>query len=213
MTPWELQADELVACNCAYGCPCQFNALPTNGNCEALASFEITKGHYGDTQLDGLRSVTALWWPGPIHEGNGKCLCIVDERADEAQRQGLLRILSGEDTDPGATVWNVFATTMVEVFDPVFKPIEFEVDIEARVGRVFVEGLAESSSEPIRNPVTGDTHRARIDLPHGFEYSLAEMGSSTWKTTGPIEMSFKDCYAQLAHLHLNNHGIVKGAAA
>jgi len=101
---------------------------------------------------------------------------------------------------------------MVEVFDPVFKPIEFEVDVEARVGRVFVDGLAESSSEPIRNPVSGDTHRARIDLPHGFEYSLAEMGSSTWKTTGPIEMSFKDSYAQLAHLHLNNHGIVKGAA-
>ncbi len=208
-----MKADELVACNCAYGCPCQFNALPTHGNCQALASFEITEGHYGDTRLDGLRTVTALWWPGAIHEGNGKCFVIVDERADEAQRQALLTILSGEDTDPGATVWNVFASTMVEVFDPVFKPIEIEVDVEERVGRVLVDGLAESSGEPIRNPVTGDIHRARIDPPHGFEYGLAEMGSATFKTTGPIEMSFKDCYAQFAHIHLNNHGIVKSAAA
>ena len=213
MTPWEMKADELVACNCAYGCPCQFNALPTHGNCQALASFEITEGHYGDTRLDGLRTVTALWWPGAIHEGNGKCFVIIDERADEAQRQALLTILSGEDTDPGATVWNVFASTMVEVFDPVFKPIEIEVDVEERVGRVLVDGLAESSGEPIRNPVTGDIHRARIDLPHGFEYGLAEMGSATFKTTGPIEMSFKDCYAQFAHIHLNNHGMVKSAAA
>lgn len=213
MTPWEIQADELVACNCAYGCPCQFNALPTNGNCEALASFEIKEGHFGDTRLDGLRSVTALWWPGAIHEGGGKALMIIDERADEAQRQALLAILSGEHTDPGATVWNVFASTLDEVFEPIFKTIEIEIDVEARVGRVFVEGLAESSGEPIRNPVTGDTHRVRIDLPHGFEYSLAEMGSATFKTTGPIEMSFKDCYAQFAHIHLNNHGIPERAAA
>ena len=138
---------------------------------------------------------------------------IIDERADEAQRQALLAILSGQDTDPGATVWNVFASTMEEVFDPVFKPIEINVDVEGRVGRVNVEGLAETSGEPIRNPVTGETHRARIDLPQGFEYNLAEMGSATFKTSGPIEMSFKDCYAQFAHIHLNNHGIAKSAAA
>ena len=31
MTPWEIKAKEFVNCNCAYGCPCQFNALPTQG--------------------------------------------------------------------------------------------------------------------------------------------------------------------------------------
>ena len=140
-------------------------------------------------------------------------MIIIDERADEAQRQALLTIMSGEETEPGATMWNVFASTMEEVFDPVFKPIEMEVDVEARVGRVFVEGVAESNGEPIRNPVSGETHRARIDLPHGFEYSIAEMGSATFKTTGPIEMSFKDSYAQFAHIHLSNHGVVKSRAA
>lgn len=183
MTPWEIQADELVTCNCAYGCPCQFNARPTHGNCEAMAGFQIKQGHFGDTRLDGLRAVGVLWWPGAIHEGGGKAFIIVDERADEAQRQALLTILGGEETDPGATVWNIFASTMEEVFEPVFKPIEIEVDVEARVGRVFVEGLAESSGEPIRNPVTGEPHRARIDLPNGFEYSLAEGESSVTFST------------------------------
>jgi hypothetical protein len=176
-----------------------------------MGSFQIKKGHFGDTRLDGLRAIGILWWPGAIHEGSGKAFIIVDERADEAQRQALLTILSGEETDPGATMWSVFASTMEEVFEPVFKPIEIEIDVEARVGRVFVDGLAESSGVPIRNPVSGEAHRARIDLPQGFEYSLAEMGSATFKTTGPLKMSFEDCYAQFAHIHLNNHGVVKSA--
>ena len=32
--------------------------------------------------------------------------------------------------------------------------------------------------------------RARIDLPHGFEYSLAEIGSGTTKATGDIKLDF-----------------------
>ncbi|HNP36473.1 MAG TPA: DUF1326 domain-containing protein [Woeseiaceae bacterium] len=213
MTPWEIQGHELVACNCAYGCPCQFNALPTNGNCEAMAGFHIVKGNFGTTRLDGLSAVGIMWWPGPIHEGGGKALMVIDEKADDAQRQALLTILSGNETDPGATIWNVFAGTMAKVFDPEFKAIEIDVDVDARTGRVFVDGIAESSGVPIRNPVTGEEHRVRIDLPNGFEYSLAEMGSATFKTRGPIAMSHKDSYAQFARLHLNNHGVVKSKAA
>lgn len=212
MTPWELEAVELVTCNCAYGCPCQFNALPTYGNCEAVAGMEIKRGHFGDVSLDGLRSVSVMWWPGPIHEGEGKALIIVDDRASEAQREALLAILSGLETDAGATIWNVFAATFAEVFEPRFLPIDFASDVEARKGHVNVEGLVATSGEPIRNPVTGEEHRVRIDLPDGFEYTLAEMGSSTFRTSGPIEMDFEGRYAQFAHLHLNNHGVMKTAA-
>ena len=213
MTPWEIEADELVTCNCAYGCPCQFNALPTHGRCEAIAGFSIRKGYFGDTKLDGLNAIAVLCWPGAIHEGGGRAWMVIDERADEAQRAALLAILSGEETEPGATVWAVFATTLAEVADPAFKPITLEVDVEGRTGRMAVEGLIEGRGEPIRNPVTGAEHRARIDLPNGFEYSIAEMGSATSKSTGPLKTSFENSYAQFAHIHLNNHGVVKAAAA
>jgi len=213
MTSWEIQADEFVTCNCAYGCPCQFNALPTHGNCEAMAGYQIKQGYFGDTKLDGLQAAGVLYWPGPIHEGRGKAFIIIDKRADEAQRQALLTIISGGETDPGVTMWNVFAATMEEVFDPAFETIELEVDVEGRIGRLYVEGLIDSTGEPILNPVTGHEHRARIDLPHGFEYTVAEMGSATSKATGPINISFDDSYAQFAHIHLNNHGVVKAAVA
>jgi len=106
-------------------------------------------------------------------------------------------------------MWNVFASTMEEVFNPVFKPIELAVDVDGRVASLKVDGLIERAAVPIRNPVTGAEHRARIDLPHGFEYALAEMGSATARTTGAIEISFENSYAQLAHIHLNNNGVVR----
>lgn len=213
MTPWELEVTEFSSCNCNYGCPCQFNAPPTYGNCEALVGMEIKRGHFGDVHLDGLRAVAVLQWPGAIHEGSGRAFNIIDVRADEAQREALLTIFSGGETEVGATVWNVFAATLDTVFDPVFESIDLAIDVEARKGYVRVDGLVESTGQPILNPVTGEEHRARINLPNGFEYTVAEMGASTFKATGPIEMAFDDRYAQFAHLHLNNHGQVGSEAA
>jgi hypothetical protein len=212
MIPWELEADELVSCNCAYGCPCQFNALPTHGNCAAIAGFTIRRGRFGDVALDGLRAVAVMQWPGPIHEGSGRAYMVIDRRANPAQRDALLTILSGGETQLGATIWNVFAATFAQVHDAVFEDIDIAVDVASRKGHVKVAGLVEAHGRPIINPVTGEEHRARINLPDGFEYTIAEMGSSTFRSTGPVRMAFEDRYAQFAHLHLNNHGVVRAAA-
>lgn len=209
MTPWEFQGRELINCNCAYGCPCQFNALPTHGFCEAIGGMVFDKGHYGDVQLDGCKVAIAFKWPGPIHEGKGRAQIVVDAAATPAQREGLLKILSGQDTDPFATVFAVFATTLEKVFDPVFAPIDIAIDVDARRGHVRVKDIIDVDGQPILNPVTKQEHRARIDLPHGFEYELAEVGSGNSRSQGNVPIQLKDSYAQFAHLHLNNHGVVK----
>ena len=90
----------------------------------------------------------------------------------------------------------------------MFKPIAFEVEVEARRARLTIPGVAEAVGEPIRNPVTGAEHRARIDLPAGFEYRIAEMGSGTTSAGGAIKLDLKDSYGQFAHIHLSNTGIV-----
>ena len=209
MIDWELQATEFVNCNCDYGCPCQFNALPTHGDCKAIAAYQIEKGHFGDVPLDGLKVIGIFSWPKAIHEGDGRAFLIVDERASEAQRAALLSILSGEQTEPGKTIWNVFAATFAEVLPPEFKPIDIEIDVEARTGTVHVGGFVDMRGEPIRNPVTGAEHRARIDLPHGFEFRIAEVGSGSTKATGAIKLDLNSTYAQFAHIHLSNNGVVE----
>lgn len=212
MTPWEIRGRELINCNCAYGCPCQFNALPTQGFCEAVGVITIDKGHYGDIRLDGLSAAMAIQWPGPIHEGKGKCQLVIDASANPQQREALLKIMSGQDTDPFATVFAVFATTFDKVFDPLFAPVELHIDVEGRRGKIRFGDLIEVAGEPIRNPVTGAEHRVRIDLPQGFEYELAEIGSATGRASGAVPLQLKDSYAQFAHLHMNNHGLIRHRA-
>lgn len=206
-TRWTIKGREFIHCNCAYGCPCQFNALPTHGNCEAIGFIHIDEGHHGDTRLDGLNIGIIASWPGAIHEGKGQVVPIVDERASPQQREALLRIMSGLDTEPGATFFQVFSTTFDKVYDPVFARIDFEVDPEKRTARVNVPGWVEGRGEPIRNPVTGDEHRARINLPHGFEYDVCEAGRGWADTKGPIKLSLEDAHAHFAKLHMTESGV------
>lgn len=209
MIAWEIQGREIVNCNCAYGCPCQFNALPTHGHCEAAGAIAIDKGRFGDVPLDGTRIAFVFKWPGAVHEGRGQCLPIVDERASEQQRNALLRLMSGEESDPFATMFSVYSSTCETVHDPVFARIDFDVNIEGRTGHIRIKDLLETSVEPVRNQVSGEPARARIDLPAGFEYELAEVASASSKVGGPIPLELKDSYGQLARLHLNNHGPIR----
>jgi hypothetical protein len=208
-TKWSIKGREFVNCNCSYGCPCQFNGLPTHGHCQAVGGFEIDQGQHGSTKLDGLKFVGIFRWPGPIHEGKGEAAVVVDERASEPQRAALLRILTGQDTEPGATVFNVFAATFEKLHEPIFAPIEFEVDVAGRRARLVVPGVTEGRGEPILNPVTGAQHRARIDIVDGFEYTLAEIGRGWTKTSRPFRLELTDSYGQFAEIHLCQSGIVR----
>jgi hypothetical protein len=209
MTPWEFTGRELVNCTCEYGCNCQFNALPDKGYCHAVAGIQIDRGHYGATALDGLRLAAIFKWPGPIHEGNGEAIAFVDRRASEAQREALLKIMSGQDTDPMATMFAVFASTLSRMHPPVFTEIDLQVDVDGRRGRLRVADYIEMDGEPIRNKVTGKPSRAQIVLPEGFEYLVADIGSASSHTQGPVHVHTHDTYGQFAQLHLNNHGVVR----
>ena len=208
-TKWTIKGREFVNCNCSYGCPCQFNGLPTHGHCQAVGGFEIEQGHHGSTKLDGLKFVGIFRWPGAIHEGKGEAAVVIDERASEPQRAALLRILTGQDTEPGATVFNVYASTFEKLHDPIFAPIEFQVDIAGRKARLVVPGVTEGRGEPILNPVTGAQHRVRIDMVDGFEYTLAEIGRGWTKTSRPFRLELADSYGQFAEIHLCQSGIVR----
>jgi hypothetical protein len=205
---WSIEGPELNTCSCAWGCPCQFNAPPTHGYCRAALAMRIDEGHFGEVRLDGLHWVTLAAWPGPIHFGNGECQAIVDERADERQRDAILTILAGAETAPGATFFSALRATFAKVHKPQFKPILFAADIRARVGHFSVPGVVEARAEPILNPVSKTPHRVRVTLPHGFEYIEAEYGNSVTRAHGPMSFDWPKGYAHFAMLHLTPNGPV-----
>ena len=209
MTHWEFKGRELVNCSCDYGCACQFNGLPDKVHCYAVAAIQIDEGHHGDTRLDGLRVGAIFKWPGAVHEGHGEALAFVDERADDAQRDALLKIMTGQDTDPMATMFAVYASTIETMHAPVFAPIDFAVDVDARRGRMVIAGEVEMTGEPIRNKVSGAETRGQICLPDGFEYEVAEIGSASSRATGVMPLLLNDTYGQFANIHLDSHGVVR----
>ena len=149
-------------------------------------------------------------WPGPIHEGNGERLIIISDQATSEQRNALEKIVSGEDTEELATIfWVINAMTTVR-HETLYLPIKIEADMEGRRGLVIVDGVFELNVEPIKNAVTGAEHRARIEIPDGFEFTIAEMASGSLKTHSGIELTNNNgTHSHLAELHLNNFGIIR----
>jgi len=204
---WSIEGPHVVNCNCAYGCPCQYAALPTDGTCKAAVAWRIERGHFGDTRLDGLVAVNLYSWPGPIHKGNGSMQSIIDERSDGAQRAAVAAIMQGEGADPGSTMLQIYRAMCSVYHEPLFKPIELELDMEKRTARVRVPGVIETTVEPLRNQVTGAEHRARIDLPMGKEFRIAEVASGTTRASGAIPLDFAKSHAHFANSTLTSAGL------
>jgi len=168
-TKWSFEADFLQACNCDYGCPCEFSAPPTRGFCEGTGAWRITKGHFGEVALDGIAVGFAAHWPQAIHLGNGTLALFIDEQASAPQREALLTICSGQ---AGGLPFEILATTFSKVLEPIFAPFTFHLD--GRNSSVRIGSALNVALEPIKNPVTGEPESVRVEHAKGFIFKGAE---------------------------------------
>ena len=209
MIDWYIESTNFGSCNCDYGCPCQFEALPTQGNCRGFEVVSIDKGHFADVDLSGLSFSIMYAWPGPVFEGGGELQAVINERADEHQRAALQSIITGQETEEAATHWWVFHAMSDTVHETLFKPIEFAMDYEGRTARVSIPGVLESTGEPIRNPWDGGEHRVRIQIPEGIEFEVAEIGSANSQAIAAISLDLEKTYGQFNYARHTGAGPVR----
>ncbi len=174
---WQLSGKVLVACNCDWGCPCNFNARPTTGKCEGGWTWQIDRGTYGDVRLDGLCLSVYANWPGAIHEGNGEALILVDERADAQQRAAIETLLGGKVGGP----WEVLGWTWPKVHGPY--PVAYDLVFDGIRTRAKCGEYVDVECGPIKNPVTGAEvtsghHSARGDHPEAGVSLARQRGSA-----------------------------------
>ena len=203
---WRLEGEWMKNCNCAFGCPCDFNARPTLGYCKGLLGMRITKGHFKQTRLDGLSFFVTVSFPGALHEGNGEMQPIIDERATPEQREALFAIMSGQNSAEG-TLFNIFSLIISKAHDPVFAAINFSFDKTSRTARIAIPGVLESDVEPIKNPITGAPHRIQVVMPEGFEHIVGEIASSNVHSIGAIKFDTKASHSTLAHVVQTPQGV------
>ena len=182
---WSFEADYIQACNCDYGCPCEFSAPPTTGFCDGMGAWKIQKGSYGDVKLDGLGLAFAAHWPKAIHEGGGTCGLLFDERANPQQREALLTICSGQ---AGGMPFEIIVTTFSKLLEPQYVPFKF--NLNGRNSSVQIGDLMTVAVEPIKNPVTGEPESVRIEHSTGFIFKQAECVSAAKMDVKVGELKF-----------------------
>ena len=170
---WNMKADYVETCNCDYGCPCNLSGFPTYGNCQALLLFHIRSGSYGNTKLDGVDFILAQSWPKAIHEGNGTVLLLITNKANEEQRKAIIQIVSGQAK---GECFALFAPTISRFLEPQFADINAKID--GKKSSFSVPGLVNVEVESFKNPVTGEEQDAKIQLPKGLVWKLADVAKS-----------------------------------
>jgi hypothetical protein len=112
---WQVSGEYFESCNCEVLCPCLLSrarARPTEGHCDVVVAFRVETGRFGETALDGLSAVLAIYTPGVMAQGDWSVACYVDERADPAQRQALEAIFSGQAGGPLGRFGSLIATRL-----------------------------------------------------------------------------------------------------
>ncbi len=181
-TDWYMEGPWFKNCNCDPGCPCDFNQFPTHDHCEGAVAMRIDKGNFGDVDLTGLHWAGTVRWPGAMHEGNGEVVPIIDERADEQQRDALLQILSGQQGD-----------TFFEIVAAV-----------CQAGDVL-----ETESDTMRGIDPPDPYRVVVRIPGGFEYTGENEEAETAVATklvakGDLDFSDANSHSSMAYVRHGN---------
>lgn len=176
-TQWSLEGTGYEFCNCDFGCGCNFGGFPNSkdGSCRALVGMNIYKGQCGDVDLSGLKTAAILSWPQAIHEGNGKCVFIVEPSTTDEQINALAQICTGK---LGGMPW--------ELLGPTFEVVGLEkrtitIEGSGMDSTLRIDGIGEARGSTFKNPVTGAPHAAIVDLPDGFIWTRGQCGQGSFK--------------------------------
>ena len=170
---WQLSGQVLVACNCDWGCPCNFNALPTTGKCEGGWTWQVEKGSFDGVSLDGLAFSVFANWPGAIHEGNGEALILIDERADPKQRTAIEELVGGKVGGP----WGVLGWTWQNKIHGPFA-VAYDMKFDGVNTRIRCGEHFEVECSAIKNPVSGAEVHPGVLLPEGIIFKRGDLGTT-----------------------------------
>jgi hypothetical protein len=165
MTPWHASGLLFENCNCTVVCPghTHFSQNCTHERCIGFWAVRVDDGRWGDVPLAGVRAVIAYDSPQRMMDGGWTERLVVDAASD-VQRDAMVRILCGDDGGPWEVLGRFVGTRLPTRYDRI------EIEDQDALKRVAIEGLLESSLEPIRGrdrsrPVTLNNMFNQIHAP------------------------------------------------
>jgi len=182
--PWRLTGEWFDVCRCRVPCGCTFAQAPDEGECNGILAWHVTNGNFGDVRLDGLSVVGIGSFTGNIWAGETKSAMgmIIDERADDRQRDALLTIFGGR-----AGGWPAgFAELVGDMRGIEFAPITVEIAADLARWRVDVPGMAKGSAEALTGPTSPPGARVQLHNAPGAEVGPGQI--ATWGVAAEDEV-------------------------
>ena len=177
---WAMRGEYMESCNCDYLCPCVYTnpqGPATYDHCTAVLVFRIDTGSYDGTTLDGMKFALVIRSGRVMADGNWVFAGVVDEAADEAQRQALAAIVGGEAGGPPGFI----RQNLVGDFRGIeFKRIDFNLDALKRSTAIpgilafEIEGVTprNRSGEPLYLDNTSHPANRRLALARAKEFRV-----------------------------------------
>lgn len=192
---WKIGGEYMESCNCDYLCPCIYTnpqAPVTHDQCTSLQVYRIDEGHCGDVKLDGLAFALVIRSGKVMADGNWVLGVVIDEKANEAQRDALGAIASGQAGGIPARVREALVSDFRGIES---RPIEFRMDGLKRSASIpgllefAIEGVASraNNGDPLYLDNTSHPANRRLALArssethvHGFglELDMAARGNN-----------------------------------
>ena len=201
---WNFDADYYTSCNCDWGCPCNFNARPTQGSCHGIGAWRIHEGRFGTTRLDGAVFADAYFFPGLVEHGNAIRRTYIDRKSTPAQRKAVEAIESGT---VGGGIFEIFPKLSAQTYPPMLANIEFRLD--GPKAYLKIEGIMEAESEALSYP-DGSTILPTFTLPHGIEFKegLATNTKRWWIRDEAMLASHENVYGVVSRVKFTEKGCV-----
>jgi hypothetical protein len=189
---WKISGQYYETCSCDFVCPClpgQMTVKPTKGSCIFAMGFQIERGVYGATTLDGLGFIVLGFTPEAMGKGNWSVGIVADERASAEQRDAIAAIASGAAGGPMSALSGLVG----KVLGVESAPIRFDrtgarwsvtaskfVDMAAEGAK----GLNPDATEPLYLENTGHPAADRFALARASKSHVHALGLSWDDTTG-----------------------------
>ena len=191
-TSWKASGQYYETCSCDFVCPCilqQMSVEPTKGTCTFAMAFQIEKGSFDSTSLDGLGFIVVGLTPEAMAKGNWSVGLVIDERATTEQRDAITSIASGAAGGPMAALSGLIGKFLgVES-----APIKFDhegvkwsvkasnlIDMSAQAAM----GIDPGATKPLHLSNTGHPAADRLALAHAMKSHVDALGVSWNDTTG-----------------------------
>ena len=148
---WQIKGDFVDFCKCRVPCACSWGQPPDEGDCQGVIAYRVREGNYGDVKLDGLKLVGVIEFEGNIWDEDVRADMgmIIDESADDAQRDALQTIFSG---DVGSWPQMFAENVLGKMLGMEFAPIELEIADDATGWSLNVPGKAQAATEVLTGP-------------------------------------------------------------